>query len=372
MTTSRIKRWLPWLGGILVVLAIALVAGFHFATKALKTKVEEALGPHGEIGEIRVSLSAIEVIDLRIKGAPGWPAAEELSAKRVVIKPDLAALLDKSIRVSSIRIEDAYVSMLRRKDGKLLVLPSLLGAATKQPGKEGEKDAAADMPQIQIGGVTLSNAAVDFYDASVRQPAVKLRLESVNAALGTLRLPELTGRTPIAMDAIVKGVRRDGRLAVDGNMEIASKDSELKATLRDVDMVTFQPYLIKAAETGVKKGTLNLDLKSSVKTNRLRAPGTVTLADLELTSGSTFMGMPRDTVVSMMKDKSGRITVDFVLEGNINDPKFSLNDTFSTRIGTSVAGALGISIEGLAKGLGSAGGSAAKGVGEAIGKIFGK
>jgi len=372
MATSRLTRWLIWLSAILIVLAIALFAGFHFATKALKDEVTKALGPHGEIGEIKVSLSAVEVINLRIKADKNWPAAEELSARRVVIKPDLAALLDRNIRISSIRIEDAYLSLLRQRDGKLLLLPSLLGAAAAADAAAKADNNAADIPKIQIGGVTLSNAAVEFFDASVRRPPLKIRLEQTQAEIGTVLLPDLTGRTSIALEAVVKGVRRDGKLELNGAMEIVSKDSDLKARLRNVDLVAFQPYLIKAAETGVKRGTLDLDLNSRVKTNRLRAPGTVTLADLELSSGSTFMGMPRDSVIAMMKDKSGRITVDFTLEGNINDPKFSLNDTFSARIGTSVAGALGISLEGLAKGLGSAGGSAAKGVGEAIGKLFGK
>ncbi len=370
MAFNRIPGWLLWIVGTLVALAGAAIIGFHFATQALKTKVEEALGPHSEIGEIKVSLKAIEVVDLRIKAAQGWPAPEELSAKRIVIEPDLRALVDKNIRVASIRVEDAYLSMLRRRDGTLALLPSVLGTATAGKG-EGDKE-KTEMPPIRIGQVILSNAAVDFFDASVRQPAVKLRLEQANANIGSLLLPDLTGRTPIKIEAVVKGVRRDGRLDLAGEMEIASKDSEFNTRLRDADLVSFQPYLIKAAETGVKKGTLNFDLKSTVKKNRLHAPGTVTLADLELTSGSTFMGMPRDAVVSMMKDKRGKITVNFTLEGNIDDPRFSLNENLAGRISGSVAGALGISLEGLAKGVGGAGGSVAKGVSEELDKLFGK
>ena len=367
---NRIPRWALWTGGALVVLVAVAVIGLHVATRALKTKVEQALGPQSEIGEIKVRLKSIEVINLRIKSAQGWPAPEELSAKRIVIAPDLRALLSKNIRIASIRAEDAYLSMLRRQDGKVVLLPSLLGTATA--GKqEGEKE-KTEMPPIHIGQVILKNAAVEFFDASVRQPAIKVRLEQGNADIGALLLPELTGRTPIKVDAVVKGVSRDGRLDLAGDMEIASKDSELNTRLRDVDLVTFQPYLIKAAETGVKKGTLDFDLKSTVKKDRLHAPGTVTLTDLELTSGSTFMGMPRDAVVAMMKGKSGKITVNFTLDGDINDPKFSLNEHLASRIGSSVAGALGISLEGLAKGVGSAEASAVKGVGEELHKALKK
>jgi hypothetical protein len=108
-----------------------------------------------------------------------------------------------------------------------------------------------------------------------------------------------------------------------------------------------------------------------VKKNRLHAPGKVTLTGLELSTGKTFMGMPREAVVGMMKDKNGRITAEFVLEGNIDDPKFSINDKFLTQVGGATAKFLGISLEGLATGIGTAGGAAAQGIGSAVGKLFG-
>ena len=138
--------------------------------------------------------------------------------------------------------------------------------------------------------------------------------------------------------------------------------------------MALQPYLIKAAETGVRRGTLDLDLQSTVRKGILHAPGTLTLRGLELasTGGATFMGMPRSAVVSLMKDQSGQITIKFALDGNIKDPRFSLNENLMTRVGSSMAGTLGISIEGLAKGVGSAGSGIAKGVGDSLGKLFGK
>jgi len=363
-------RWYLWLGAVVILLAVGGVIGLKFATGKLKEKIEEALGPNSEVASIQVGLSSVEISGIRIRADKDWPAADELGAKRVIVKPDWEALMSKNIRIASIEVEDAYVSMLRRKNGKLAVLPSLLAKAGATE-KEGHKEGDAPMPEIRIGSVTLSNAAVDFFDASVRQPAHKLRLEQANIRLGQILLPALTGNTTVAIDGIVKGVQHDGKIAINGQAEIASKDSELTARLSGVDLVAFQPYLIKAAETGVKKGSLDLDLKSTVKKNRLHAPGTITLSGLELTSGKTFMGMPRDSVVSMLKDKDGRISVKFELDGNINDPKFSLNENLSTRIGTSVAGSLGISLEGLATGIGSAGSSAAQGISGAVGKLFG-
>jgi hypothetical protein len=257
--------------------------------------------------------------------------------------------------------------MLRAKDGRMRVLPSLL----EKPATTDEKNNA---PPVSIGKIELIDSVVEFFDATVRQPALKIRLEQINATVEKFQLPDLKGQSKIAIDGILKGVKHDGKISINGPIELASKESELTTRLRGVDLVALQPYLIKAAETGVSKGTLDLDLKSTVQKGILHAPGTLTLNGLELasTGSGSFMGMPRSAVVSTMKDKNGQISIKFTLDGNINDPHFSLNESFMTRIGSSMAGSLGVSIEGLAKGVGSAGGGIAKGVGDSVGKLFGK
>jgi hypothetical protein len=371
---ARARRWPLWIAVILVMLALAGIGGRQLATSKLKDKIQEALGPNSEVSSIEVGFSSIEITGIRIRASKEWPAVDELSARRVVVKPDWGTLIANTVRVASIEVEDGYLSMLRRKDGKMVLLPSLLGtraAAADAAARGGAKESSDLMPAVHIGHIELTNTAVDFFDASVRQPAHKLRLEKAEIKIGQILLPALTGNTTLKLDGVVKGVQRDGKISINGQIELASKDSEMTTRLSGVDLVAFQPYLIKAAETGVKKGALDLDLKSTVKENRLHAPGAVTLSGLELSSGKTFMGMPRDMVVSMMKNKDGKIAVKFTLEGNIDDPKFSLNENLSTRIGSSVAGSLGISLEGLARGVGSAGGSAAQGIGSTVGKLFG-
>jgi hypothetical protein len=109
-----------------------------------------------------------------------------------------------------------------------------------------------------------------------------------------------------------------------------------------------------------------------VSDNVLKAPGKLTLTSLELSSGNTFMGMPRAAVVGLLKDRNQRISVDFTLQGRLDDPAFSLNEGFSTRVATSVAESLGVSLGGLVRGVGSAGSSVVKGVGEAVGKAVRK
>jgi hypothetical protein len=86
-------------------------------------------------------------------------------------------------------------------------------------------------------------------------------------------VPSLKGKSQFDLTAVVKGVRRDGRGSLAGWAEVASKDSSVKTELRSVDLVALQPYLAKAAETRIQKGSLDLDLQSEVSKNHVRAPG---------------------------------------------------------------------------------------------------
>lgn len=349
----------------IAVTAAALALGLRLATDALKDQVQQALGPESEVADIAVGWSSIELRGIRIKAPKGWPAQDALRAERVIVKPDLMGLFFARVYVPRITVEDAYVSVLRARNGKFRLLPSLLETRPKS-------GAPSSAPAIGIGTIELRGGVLEFFDATVRRPAHKTRLEQLHATVDNLHLPDLAGRTHIRLDGTVKGVQRNGKLSIDGWAELAGKNSEIATKLQGVDLVALQPYLIKASETGVRRGTLDLKLKSTVRGNRLHAPGIVTLTGLELASGrsvfGTFMGVPRQAVVAALKNRNGQITINFTLEGNLNDPKFSLNDSFALRLGTAVAETLGISIEGLTRGVGSA----AEGLGGAVKKLFGQ
>ncbi|HCX34077.1 MAG TPA: hypothetical protein DHV08_11320 [Rhodocyclaceae bacterium] len=370
MAARNPQRWTVIALAILVGLVVLFTGALYFGARALKGKVEQALGPESEIGEIRLGLTAVEVLGLRIQAPPGWPAPDTLRAERIRIAPDLRGLLSARVNISSIFVEGAYVSALRSKEGKLHIVPSLLDKKDDGTGKGAE---------VGIGAIELKDGVLEFFDATVRKPPHRIRLEQLQARVTDLHLPDPGARSKLHLDGVLKGVRSDGKIRIDGWMAFASRDSELRNTLRGVDLVALQPYLLKASETGVRKGTLDLDLQSTVKANHLHAPGSLTLNGLELESGGTFMGMPRAAVVGLMKDSHDRITVRFVLDGKLDDPNFKLNEGLFTRVASSLGDVLGVSVEGLAKAAGGIGrkgveaaGGAAAGIGKAVRGIFGR
>jgi hypothetical protein len=182
---------------VVLAIAVGLALAYRVALERLRAGVERALGPQASVGALHAGWAGIELIDVRIraerKGRAPWPADDELRAARIVIVPEVASLWSDGWRVRSVTIDRGFVSLLRARDGRLRLLPSLL---------DKPRGGGSPATPVRIAHVRLHGGAVDLYDASVRQPPHRLRIERIEAELGPLALPGFA--EPIALD--VEGV----------------------------------------------------------------------------------------------------------------------------------------------------------------------
>lgn len=351
------------IAGTLALLVLAVLGAMHYATRSIEDSIREALGPQGEAAEINVRLTNIELIDVRIAAPKGWPADSTLSAKRVVVTPDVRHLISDHMEITRVHIEGAYLSALRpRTGGGLRVIPGFAERA-KQNKADGKARRGAS-----IDVVVLNDCVVEIFDATVAGKSQKMRLEDVEGTLKDIRVPELTSRTRADLKGVIKGPNRNGTITIEGWVEVAHKNAVLHTRVNNVDLTLFEPYLINKAKSGIDAGTLDLELKSTVRRNFVDADGTLTVSALKLTPGETpidaIAGLPRRVAIGALEDDRGRITVPFTLDGNLDDPSFSLTGDTALQTGVAVAKAFGMSFEGIARafliivnGLGSAFGS---------------
>ena len=285
MSGPQYKRWLLIVGVVVAVLVLAGVVAMHFAARSVKESIQEALGPEGEVAEIKVGLTTIEILDLRIKAPRGWPSDSTLRARRIVIVPDLRELLSDQVRITSIEVQGAYLSALRPKEGGgLRVLPSIAERAKNNKG------AGKERRGVVVSTVQLTDCVVEVYDATVLGKAQKLRVDAVKGTVEDIRLPELTNRTRIDLAGISKGVNRHGTVSVRGWVEVANKDAELHTQVRNIDLALFEPYVITKIKSGIDSGSFTLDLRSRVKKNVVIASGTLTVIALKLKPSENPLG----------------------------------------------------------------------------------
>jgi uncharacterized protein involved in outer membrane biogenesis len=380
MSMSPRNRVLLIAAIVVALLVFAALGTLYALQREAKSYVEQALAPVGTAARIDVAfnLSSVELTDVRLKPPPNWPTANTLRAARITITPDLRALLSHRVHIRDVTLQDFKMTVLRRENGSIALLPNLReemaqasAPASGASGAQGENNLPRDKVIDHIG---FENGTCEFYDREVSNPPWRVTVNRAQASVDNVHLPALNEPTRVSVTGNVVGPTHTGRVTFDGWIQIASKDSQTHTTLRGVDIKTIDPYLLKkaGAKANVTGGTLDLDLTSSVRGYRLHAPGTVTLHDLQLAQSSdpvdTFLSIPTRAAVAALKAHKGDITLHFVLDGNLRDPQFKLNERLMTELRAGFAQALGVSAEGVAQGAGQT----AKGIAEALRNLLGK
>ncbi|MDR0673980.1 MAG: DUF748 domain-containing protein [Zoogloeaceae bacterium] len=387
---SSSRRWPKVLGISLALSLIVVVIAFQVAVRVLKREIVAALGPDAGIRELNVGLTHVEIIGIRLpassaNGKGAWPADDFLRAERLVITPSLSSLFGERIVLKNLRVEGAYLSILRERGGRLRLIPTLTENAApakavrrSDPARFSALRRAYPMPcvtavgpRIDIERVEIMGSRLDFFDASIRKTPLRITLENLDFSLDHLRLPELTGESRMKLAGVLKGRAQDGKVRIEGEIEFASKDSDLHARFQGVDLTVLQAYLVKTNEVSIQRGILDMEVRSVVKKGQLHGPGTLALSHLRLGSGNAFMGVPRNLVIAALKGGKDRIDIKFTLSGNIDNPGFSMNESIAREIGVGLMNALGLNVENLARNLGNAGGDIGK-LGDSLGKMLGR
>jgi uncharacterized protein involved in outer membrane biogenesis len=377
-TASRPFRRLKILLVILLVLCLLGIAALKLGLHFIKGEIETALGPSGEVRELNLGLNGVEIVGLRLSAkhvSGGWPAENLLQAERITILPALGDLLGGRLVLRSVRVEGAYISLLRGKDGQMqmpyalaapefspaganiggmiAVITRSLAARTWTAFAKGglsrpnalanriaNMAAPAGQQEVRIEQLHVLGGTLEFFDAFVRQPAHGIRLENLELRLEHLQFPHFKGRSQLRLEGRVKGPRHSGKFHVVGWIEAARGDAELEIQANDVEFSALQAYLIRASESGMRQGRVNLELRSQILNGQLHAPGVLSLSHLELSEQSpTFMGMPQSLVNALLYSSQGRIDLKFTQKGNLYDPRFSLAESFTKTIGAAFADA---------------------------------
>ncbi|MCO4883168.1 DUF748 domain-containing protein [Paraburkholderia caribensis] len=379
MAMSMGKRVTLAVAGAIVLLAVVALGGWYFVQHEVKERVAEALAPLGTAERIDVGLSAITLRHVRLTAPSGWPTPDALTADEITMTPDIRDLLAHRVHLQSVVVRGFSLVLVRTASGRLEILPKLRQAVSRPGQPASEASSAADnrppLPAEKlIDHIAFADGQFVFYDEMIRKPPYKVTVSDASATVDHIHLPDLTEPTRLSVKGSIKGPAHTGTVTFDGWMKIASKDSQTTTTLRGVDVVTLDPYLLKKAgtKTQVTGGTLDLNLQATVTSYHIHAPGTVTLHHLQLAATDdpldTFMQIPARAAVAALKKHGDDITLHFVIDGNLRDPKFKLNESVMTELRANFAKALGVSAEGVAKGAGET----VKGLGNALKNLLGQ
>jgi uncharacterized protein involved in outer membrane biogenesis len=230
-----------------------------------------------------------------------------------------------------------------------------------------------------IENLQISDGIIDYYNHKVSPSGHLTHLTAVQFSMDNIALPKSDKLSHYSFSAMTAG----GTIASKGSTVLASKDTNAVLTIKNLDVTQFRPYFQKKGDALVTRGILNLDLDLVIKSKIINAPGKMVLKNLAFESsgglGGKVLGFPRAAVVSLLKSSNDEIVVNFTIQGNIDDPQFSIRDSLTKKFITGLADKLGAPITGIGSVVIDAGkegvkqvGKGVSGIGTGLKKLFGK
>jgi hypothetical protein len=144
----------------------------------------------------------------------------------------------------------------------------------------------------------------------------------------------------------MKGKAQERSIALKGWIDAKTLDMETSLEIRGIEIKAFEPYYRKRVTAEIESGTLDMDSRIVVKEKRLDAPGELDLINLHIKDGGgTVFWIPVENLVSFLRKKGHQIKAKFHVKGNVEDPRFNLQETFLTQVAISFVRALGYPID---------------------------
>ena len=227
---------------------------------------------------------------------------------------------------------------------------------------------------VEVKNLKIEDGEMLYLDGKVTRQPYPVSITAIGLTADHLSLPFGSQNTAFRLSVHLPGYQSTGVLTSSGNTALKTLDTNAKVSLRDLDLTRYKPYLIKEGEDDISRGFFDLDMDLGIKKRMLYAPAHSVLRDLQIVGGSglgdLFLGLPRDRVVKALQTNNNQISLDFIVEGSLDDPKFSLREIMITRLTVGLARNLGMSVIETGGKVIIKGGEIIKGVGDAVTQPF--
>ncbi|MFH6600825.1 DUF748 domain-containing protein [Ectopseudomonas khazarica] len=193
-----------------------------------------------------------------------------------------------------------------------------------QPAAAGDKVEGGKPLAIHIGGVAINDGSANFADFSLT-PSFATAIQQMNGRIGVL-----DNQKPQAASVDIKGkVDRYAPMSIKGKLTPFDplNSLDIATSFKNVELTTITPYSGKFAGYRIRKGRLNLDLHYRIEQGQLNAENKVLVENLQLgekVDSPDAVDLPIRLAVALLKDTQGRIAIELPVQGDLNNPQFSV------------------------------------------------
>ncbi len=336
---------------VILVFSVIFISASAFilsnGRKILLSQLKKNLGIEAEVSDLKVALPASIIIE-------NFSVKDDLKVARLILSPDLLALLRRDIVLRSIILEKPEIKITRnpddsynigifvyKKDGELVmpkapVLES--GAGDKQESQAQAMLSKKTSPSVEpekfyLNRLKIKDGTVRFIDRNISsEEPFRLNFSNFNFSVSHLLLPKAS-HANFKGDANV--VSEDGQKAgildISGWIDILGRDMDADVSLADVRVPVLKPYYKEYLKRELKSGNLLLQASLKSKNNDLKVDCHLELSDIayEEPQGEPASGEENakaEDLTFFAFDSifltEGRAVFDFSFSTKLDSPKF--------------------------------------------------
>ncbi|MFH1152794.1 MAG: DUF748 domain-containing protein [Pseudomonadota bacterium] len=244
-----------------------------------------------------------------------------------------AGLSPTHLTIGEVALTDYFARLAIGEDGRLSVMNVLrqeaanAGTTIDVTPPQAEEETRAPMPRVRIDHITLQGGQINFADSHVK-PNYKADFYNLGGRISGLDSAEET-----RADVLLQGnLENHSPMEIKGRVNPLAPKSfvDIVLSFKDITLGPFTPYSGKYIGRKIKKGKLQIDLAYSLENRKLKAENRFLINDLVL--GDTVVSpdainLPVDLAISLLKDRSGNIDLNIPIQGDLDNPEFSLGST---------------------------------------------
>jgi uncharacterized protein involved in outer membrane biogenesis len=234
-----------------------------------------------------------------------------------------------ALRIKEIIWQDFYNKIALFDDGTLNLQTIIKSPdesdSTVRQNSDLEKPMGEQYPLfVKIDTVKLENGKFDFLDRKISPHYAA----SLSELMGTIT--GLSSQVGVMAEADISGkLDQQAPLHITGRLNPLSKEvfADITVDFKNIELSPTTPYTGKYIGYRVEKGKLSLELKYLVEARKITGKNKAFLD--QFTLGETVespdsLNLPINLAIALLKNRNGEITLNVPVQGDLDDPEFSI------------------------------------------------
>ena len=256
------------------------------------------------------------------------------------------SLAGNALTIAGITVDKPYGRFIINADGttniqQLLVQQTESRPAHASSGPIAEHKVAGEKPSyppfaLAVKNVTVKDGDMGFSDMTLK-PNFRVAIEKLHGTINAIS----TDPAVMAKVDLSGKVDRYAPASIKGTFNVLGKTPvlDMAVAFKNIDLTTFTPYSGTYAGFAIDKGQLSVDLDYKLVNNRIAGKNRIVMNQLQLgehVENTKAMDLPIRLALALLRDENGVIDLGFEVNGNVDEPSFSIGGLLLKVLGNVV------------------------------------